>query len=413
MRLIFVSDRPGGLGMGDFYVSHRRNPHDDMGWGPPELIPSLNSAADEYGPWGFVNRRTGELTLYFNSNRPGSAGLYDIYTSTQQADGAFSTPARVAELSSADNELWPVVRADGLEMFFSSTRPGGMGGLDIWVSSRGSLDDRWSAPVNAGPAINSSSGDQRSSITGDGLEMVFFSPRAGGLGAADMYETRRRRGSLIPVAGSVTGVGGTVFRTSARLSNPTDATISGTIVFRPAGSAPSSSNPSMTYTLAPFETVAHADLIAALGASGIGTLEILPTTGSPPAVLATIQNGGSMQIAAATDRNVLGAGSRAVLSIPDLTRFRYNVGVRTLAAGATISFQVRGQSGNSIRTATHTYPPNTFVQPPAAQLLGGDIAGGQSLVIIVESGSAVVYGASVPHTGTGSMIQVAERIGEP
>ena len=409
MRMIFVSNRDGGLGAGDFYMSHRTNPNDDLSWGPPVHLSEISSPADEFGPWGFINRQTGALTLYFNSARAGAVGPQDIYTTTQQADGRFSTPVRVEELSSASNELWPIVRADGLEIFIVSNRPGGMGGFDVWSSARGSVNEPWSPPVNIGPTINTSSGEQRPSITGDGMEMVFFSPRAGGLGEPDMYETRRRHGALVPVAGSLTGAMGQTFRTSAILSNPSASPISGTIIFRRAGAQPASSDPSMTYTLAPFETVSHSDLFARLGASGLGTLEIYPTSGTMPTVVTRIENGGSMVVPSVTDANVLTTGSRASLAVPDLTRSRFNIGVRTLAAGATISFHVYSESGVEIRSMTHTIAANTFMQMSAAGLLGGSLGEGRSVVVVVHAGSALVYGASVPNSGPGASLQLAQR----
>ena len=409
MRLIFVSNRDGGLGAGDFYISHRTNPNDDLSWGPPAHLAEISSSADEFGPWGFINRQTGALTLYFNSARAGSVGPQDIYTATQQPNGRFSTPVRVEELSSASNDLWPIVRADGLEIFIASNRPGGMGAFDVWSSTRGSVSEPWSAPVNIGPTINTSSGEQRPSITGDGMEMVFFSPRPGGLGDADMYETRRRFGLLVPVAGSLTGAMGQTFRTSAILSNQSASPITGTIVFRRAGAQPAGSDPSMTYTLAPFETVSHSDLFARLGTSGLGTLEIYPTTGAAPTVVTRIENGGSMLVPAVSDANVLTAGTRASLAIPDMTRSRFNIGVRTLGAGATIAFHIYNEGGVEVRSMTHTIPPNTFVQMSAADFAGGSLGAGRSVVVVVHAGSAVVYGASVPNSGPGASLQLAQR----
>jgi hypothetical protein len=395
--------------MGDFYISHRRNPHDDFGWGPPEPIHALNTPDDEYGPWGFTDPHTGALTLYFNSNRPGGLGSHDIYSSTQQSDGTFSTPALEAGLSSSSADLWPVVTPDGLEFFLTSNRPGGMGGTDIWVSSRGSLGDAWSPPVNAGPAINTASAEQRSAITPDGRRMVFFSNRPGGAGGFDLWETTRRSGTLVPVAGSVTGAFGTTFRTAARLTNPTDRPISGNLLFRPAGAEPSSSDPILAYTLSAFETVTFADLFARFGVSGIGSLEVLPSEGSRPIIDVRIENGGTVAVPTAGEENLLRGGSRGILALPDLTRFRYNIGVRTLAPGARITFQLHDAAGTMIRSMERVYPPNYFVQVPAAQLFGTELGNGQTVVVRVDSGSAVVYGSAVPNSGSGATLHLAQR----
>ncbi|MFN2239986.1 MAG: hypothetical protein ABR524_11390, partial [Thermoanaerobaculia bacterium] len=101
-----MSNREGGLGMGDFYISYRSNPHDDLGWGAPQRIAEISSASDEFGPWGFEHPESGALVLFFNSDRPGGSGGSDIYTATQQDDGTFSTPMLVGEVSTSAGEVW-------------------------------------------------------------------------------------------------------------------------------------------------------------------------------------------------------------------------------------------------------------------------------------------------------------------
>lgn len=135
--MIFASTRPGGLGSNDFYISTRTNLQDDLAWQPPVRLDAISSSSDEFGPWGFEDQN-GLLTLYFNSNRPGGLGGNDIYVSRQGPDGSFGTPILVPELNSTSNETFPTIRPDGLELFLVSDRPGGVGGLDIWVATRAS-----------------------------------------------------------------------------------------------------------------------------------------------------------------------------------------------------------------------------------------------------------------------------------
>lgn len=195
MRLIFVSDRAGGLGAGDFYISNRHgsDKRDDFAWGPPEPISAINTTFDEFGPWAFEVEGTDTLSFYFTSNRPGGLGGYDIYNSTVGEDGTFSPPVLVPELSSTDNETFPVVRKDGLELFLASNRTGTLGGFDLWVSRRESTSDAWSTPVNLGSIVNSSANDQRAAISWDGMTIIFFSNRSGGFGNADLYESTRTK----------------------------------------------------------------------------------------------------------------------------------------------------------------------------------------------------------------------------
>src|SRR5947207_1231650 len=110
-------------------------------WSAPTNVSSVNDA----GPTYFENEG-GRPQLYFQSQRPGGAGQADIYVSEQQEDGTWSAPQRVVELSTKFQEQRPTIRFDGLEMVIQSNRPPSLG-FDLWVSTRASVTDEWSAPV--------------------------------------------------------------------------------------------------------------------------------------------------------------------------------------------------------------------------------------------------------------------------
>lgn len=160
-RLYFASNRPGGFGDVDLYVSRRKNKRDDFGWeAPVNLGSNINSAASEESPLAlFEDEATGIITAYFASNRrdptAGGLGDYDIYASQQVSDGTFGPGVLVDELSTFfHRDRDPAIRRDGLEIFLASNRPEGFGGLDLWVATRLSTADAWSAPVNLGAVIN-------------------------------------------------------------------------------------------------------------------------------------------------------------------------------------------------------------------------------------------------------------------
>jgi Tol biopolymer transport system component len=71
------------------------------------------------------------------------------------------------------------VSADGLSLFFTSTRPGGFGNSDIWMSSRTSLQSSWEEPQNLGSLVNSSSAEETASVSPDGLTLFFGTKREG------------------------------------------------------------------------------------------------------------------------------------------------------------------------------------------------------------------------------------------
>ena len=189
---------PDGFGGNDLYVARRHNKRDDSGWAPAvNLGPTINTAAVEFGPAYFEDEGTGVITLYFHSTRPGSAGGTDIYASTLQPDGGWGEPQLVAELSSAFNDQAPSIRRDGLEIFLTSDRPGSLGGegLDIFVSTRSSTSEPWSEPVSLGPVVNSVYSEIRPMVSFDATTLYFGSSRPGPSGAQnfDLWVSTRTK----------------------------------------------------------------------------------------------------------------------------------------------------------------------------------------------------------------------------
>jgi WD40 repeat protein len=106
-----------------------------------------------------------------------------IEAASPGADPSFNTPFL---------DGCPVSSRDGKMFFLASNRPGGLGGIDIWVSRRERVDDPWGAPVNVGAPINSASNDFCPMPARDGHEFFFVSNRPGGCGGDDIYVTRFR-----------------------------------------------------------------------------------------------------------------------------------------------------------------------------------------------------------------------------
>lgn len=193
-RLFFASTRTGGCGMGDIYVSRRHDRRDDFGWqAPVNLGCTVNSPYDDNCGMVFEDE-TGTEVLYFGSRRPpGGPALTDIYASRMGADGTFGPPMPVAELNTAYNDHCPAVRRDGLEVIFSSDRPGGLGDKDFWVATRASTKDRWSAPVNLTVLNTPGIETGKMSFSFDGRQFYFYANRPGGLGWNDIYVATREK----------------------------------------------------------------------------------------------------------------------------------------------------------------------------------------------------------------------------
>ncbi|MGI8813678.1 MAG: hypothetical protein ACR2IH_14275, partial [Pyrinomonadaceae bacterium] len=196
--LLFQSDRAGGLGLTDIWAVTRKHTNDDSDWGEPmNLGANINTASTElaanylFADAGRVNK------LFFSSTKPGGFGGPDIYESTIGIFG-FEQPVNVVELNTPSIETCFWVRDDGLEILFSSNRPNltlDINEHNIWVSTRDSVYQSWSVPVMLGPAVNVPGyQDVNPSLSFDGRTMMMASRRPGGIGPGsfDIYMTTRR-----------------------------------------------------------------------------------------------------------------------------------------------------------------------------------------------------------------------------
>jgi hypothetical protein len=107
------------------------------------------------------------VQLYFSTGGAMGSGTQDIKVSARMADGRFGAPQPVAELNTGTDDAMPNVRKDGLEMVFTSSRGGGAGAFDVWSSTRSSVFDAWSHPVNVA-AVNTAAAETRPSLSWDG-----------------------------------------------------------------------------------------------------------------------------------------------------------------------------------------------------------------------------------------------------
>jgi hypothetical protein len=190
--LFFVSREalPGSCGMGDIYFT-RLDP--TRGWSEPRRLACAptgpNSALDEQGPSYVVVG--GRAFLYFS--RSSASVLGDIYVSKRRPGGSFGPAAPVTALNdAAANDIQPNVRKDGLEVVFSSNRSGTLGGQDVWTATRDRVGDPWSAPANLGDAVNTGAAETRPSLSWD-AQTLLFGRAPGPEGSGDIYVSTRAR----------------------------------------------------------------------------------------------------------------------------------------------------------------------------------------------------------------------------
>lgn len=193
--LFFFSGRPGGGGL-DIYVSHRTGTNvDGDEWGPPvNLGPDVNTAGAEQG--SYYTREGGAPTAVLYFNRAPAGGNLDLYTVAITSDGApLGLAIPVPELNdpaAADQKV--TVRTDGLELLLSSTRAGSFGNFDLSVSTRQTPQDPWSTPSHLDAPLNTSDIDSQPNLSRDGRTLIFTSNRPGGSGANDLWMSTRRHG---------------------------------------------------------------------------------------------------------------------------------------------------------------------------------------------------------------------------
>ena len=143
------------------------------GWGegtalpPPVNSPFFESYASD----------TTDGTLYFFSRRAGGKGASDLYRSAFRA-GTYAEPVNLEPLNTEFQEWDPFVAPDESYLLFCSTKPGGFGRDDIYISFRGE-DGRWLPPVNLGEEVNSPGSENRPFVTRDGKYFFFTSTRKG------------------------------------------------------------------------------------------------------------------------------------------------------------------------------------------------------------------------------------------
>jgi hypothetical protein len=186
--LFFVSRKvTAGVtcGMGDIYFTRFDRAH---GWRTPQHLDCAadggpNTALDEQGP-SYVETDAGTF-LYFSSGP-------DIYAAEHYGDGDFGPGIAVTELNSTAADIQPNVRKDGREVVFASNR-NIIDGQDIWVSTRDSARDPWSAPVNLGPAVNTAANETRPSLSWDGRTLYFGRAPGQESAASDIFVTTRER----------------------------------------------------------------------------------------------------------------------------------------------------------------------------------------------------------------------------
>jgi flagellar motor protein MotB len=175
-------DRAGGLGSCDLYFSAFNNGN----WSIPyNLKWPVNSTSWESTPSISAD---GNI-LYFSSNRPGGFGGKDIWYTKMKAGGTWANPVNMGKtINTEGNEMSPFIHFDGKTLYFASDGRPGMGGYDIYMS-RMQDDSTWSEPKNLGYPINTYNDEMGLVIDAGGKTAFISTKRENGNGKDIFYFT--------------------------------------------------------------------------------------------------------------------------------------------------------------------------------------------------------------------------------
>lgn len=186
--LAFAGNFPQrGLGDFDIYISY--NTPD--GWSEPiNLGPNVNSESWDSGP----SLSPDKNALYFSSNRPGGYGGSDIYVCFRQPNGKWTEAINMGEgINTPGDEQAPFIHADNQTLYFTSDGLPGYGGTDLFVLRKNAAG-RWNdKPENLGYPINTIDNEGSLFVASNGATAYYASDRADSYGALDLYSFELRQ----------------------------------------------------------------------------------------------------------------------------------------------------------------------------------------------------------------------------
>ena len=179
--LLFAGDFGSkGFGNFDLYISYNT----PKGWSEPfNLGSDINTEFWESSPSISADKNA----LYFSSNRPGGYGGKDLYVSYRQKNGKWGPAQNMgADVNTAGDELAPFIHADNQTLYYTSDGLPGYGNADIYMLRKKGND--WGKPENLGYPINTVDDEGSLFIASNGHTAYYASDRADTHGGLDLYQ---------------------------------------------------------------------------------------------------------------------------------------------------------------------------------------------------------------------------------
>jgi outer membrane protein OmpA-like peptidoglycan-associated protein len=178
--MIFAGNFHRGYGDFDLYISYAT----PQGWSAPEnLGPNINSGYWDSSPSLSPDNRV----LYFSSNRPGGIGGKDLYMSIRMPNGKWGPAKNMgASINSIGDDTAPYIHADNQTLYFTSDGLQGYGGTDLFIC-RKDKNGEWSKPENLGYPINTIENEGSIAVASNGVKAYYASDRADTHGGLDLY----------------------------------------------------------------------------------------------------------------------------------------------------------------------------------------------------------------------------------
>jgi outer membrane protein OmpA-like peptidoglycan-associated protein/tetratricopeptide (TPR) repeat protein len=186
--LIFTGcNYPEGFGSCDLYISYKTK---NGGWSEAEnLGNTINTSAWESAPSLSPDKKD----LYFSSTRSGGYGARDLWVTHRLPNGKWTTPENLGpEINTPGDESCPFIHSDNQTIYFNSNGHPGYGMTDLFLSRKDTAN-RWKSPENLGYPINTIDDEGSVIVAADGVNAYYASDRKEKNAGLDLYTFKLRK----------------------------------------------------------------------------------------------------------------------------------------------------------------------------------------------------------------------------